>query len=99
MSGVETIIGRVLNREERNNDSGQTPKQHFVEIPRALASRGVVYVIILRGNTEATGDVMMDDDSVVAGPAISMFPFDAEGKPILCQLSLHKGFRNVAIRP
>jgi hypothetical protein len=82
MSGVETILGRVHDREERNNESGETSKRHFVEIPRDLASRGVVYVIVLRGSTEAIGDVRMDDGSVVAGPAISMFPFDAQGKPI-----------------
>lgn len=81
MSGVETILGRVLDREERNDD-GQMLKRHFVEIPRDLASRGVVYVIVLRGNTQAIADVRMDDGSVVAGPAVSMFPFDAGGKAI-----------------
>ena len=80
MSGVETIFGRVLDREERADDDGQTTKRHFVEIPRDLASRGVVYVIVLKGSTEEIGDVRIDDESVVAGPAISMFPFDSDGK-------------------
>lgn len=82
MSGVETIFGRVLDREERNYDGGETRKRYFVEIPRDLASRGVVYVTVLRGSTDAVGDVRMDDGSVVAGPAISTFPFDAQGRSI-----------------
>jgi len=82
MSGVETILGRVLDREERNDVNGETLIRHFVEIPRDLASRGVVYVIVLKGDTDSMGDMSMDDESVVAGPAISMFPFDADGKPI-----------------
>jgi len=81
MSGVETIFGRVLDREERN-DGGETRKRYFVEIPRDLASRGVVYVSVLKASSEAIADVRMDDESVVAGPAISMFSFDAEGRSI-----------------
>jgi hypothetical protein len=57
-------------------------RQYFVEIPRDLAGRGVVYVVVLRGDTKVIGDVKMDDDFVVTGPAIAMFPFDAEGKSI-----------------
>lgn len=81
MSGVETIFGHVLDREEEQDD-GQTRKRYFVEIPTDLVSRGVVYVIVLKGNTEEIGDVRIDDESMVAGPAISMFPFDADGKAI-----------------
>ena len=80
MSGVETILGRVLNREEQDNNNNV--KRHFVEIPRDLASRGVVYVVVLRGDTDVMRDVRMDDESVVAGPAIAMFPFDAGSRPI-----------------
>ena len=84
MSGVETILGRVLDREEQDNDNhnDETVKRHFVEIPRDLASRGVVYVVVLRGDTDVMGDVRMGDESVVAGPAIAMFPFDAGSRPI-----------------
>jgi hypothetical protein len=85
MSGVETILGRVLDREERNTDESggeSVVQRHFVEIPRDLASHGVVYVVVLRGETEEMGDVRMDEGSVVAGPAISMFPFDAASRPV-----------------
>lgn len=82
MSGVEIIFGRVLDREEPSDDGGQGTKRYFVEIPRDLASRGVVYVMVLKGDSDDVADVRMDDDSVVAGPAIAMFPFDAEGKAI-----------------
>lgn len=89
MSGVKTILG--LDREERNTDGSggeSVVQRHFVEIPRDLASRGVVYVVVLRGETEEMGDVRMDDGSVVAGPAISMFPFDAGSS-----LRLHGGMK------
>ena len=95
MSGVETILGRVLDREEWNTDEsgGESVVQwHFVEIPRDLASCGVVYVVVLRGETEM-GDVRMDDGSVIAGPAISTFPFDAGSS-----LRLHCGGMKLSLR-
>jgi hypothetical protein len=95
MSGVETILGRVLDREERNTDESggeSVVQRHFVEIPRDLASCGVVYVVVLRGETEM-GDVRMDDGSVIAGPAISTFPFDAGSS-----LHLHCGGMKLSLR-
>jgi hypothetical protein len=48
--------------------------------------------VVLRGETEM-GDVRMDDGSVIAGPAISTFPFDAGSS-----LRLHCGGMKLSLR-
>ena len=85
LSGAETIFGRVHERERPTIGGGEpTPsrRRYFVVIPRDLASKGVVYVIVVKGSSEKIRDVRLDDDGVVAGPAIAMFPFNANGKAI-----------------
>ncbi len=82
LSGAETIFGHVHERERPTIDGEQSRRRYFVVIPGDLASKGVVYVIVVKGVSEKIRDVRLDDDSVVAGPAIAMFPFNANGKAI-----------------
>ncbi len=77
LSGAETIFGRVHEREKPTIDGEQSRR---VVIPGDLASKGVVYVIVVKGVSERIRDVRLDDEDVVAGPAIAMFPFNANGK-------------------
>lgn len=79
LSGPEIIFGHIYERENPAMD-GQ--KRFFVVIPRDLASKGVVYVVVVRGISERLLDIRLDDDSVVAGPAIAMFAFNANGNSI-----------------
>ncbi|KAF9479898.1 hypothetical protein BDN70DRAFT_662439 [Pholiota conissans] len=65
-------------RDEGNNDNRN---RYFVEIPRDLAGRGTVFVLVVRG-PENIREVNLDDNNVVAGPAIVMFPFDHENKSL-----------------
>lgn len=80
--GFETIFAVIIEREEHAEGSGsENRRRYFVQVPRDLAARGTVFVSVVRGR-ENINDVRFDDSSIVAGPAIAMFPFDAFGKPI-----------------
>ena len=50
-----------------------------MEIPEDLKSAGTVFVVIFSGG-ENIGEVRLDDETMVAGPAIAVFPFDSRGK-------------------
>ena len=50
-----------------------------MEIPEDLKSAGTVFVVIFKGGDDI-GEVTLDDETTVAGPAISIFPFDSRGK-------------------
>ena len=39
-------------------------------------------MIVVKGSSEKLRDVRLNDDGVVAGPAIAMFPFNANEKAI-----------------
>ncbi|CAA7268585.1 unnamed protein product [Cyclocybe aegerita] len=79
LSGAETIFAPLQEKEDGKDKDNK--KRYFVEIPRDLAGRGTVYVIVVRGR-ENIGEVRLEDEFIVAGPGITMFPFDAWGKPI-----------------
>ncbi|KAJ3508468.1 hypothetical protein NLJ89_g5737 [Agrocybe chaxingu] len=79
LSGAETIFAPLQEKEDGKDKDHK--KRYFVEIPRDLAGRGTVYVIVVRGR-ENIGEVRLEDEFIVAGPGITMFPFDAWGKPI-----------------
>lgn len=44
-----------------------------------MKSAGTVFVVIFSGG-ENIGEVRLDDETMVAGPAIAVFPFDSRGK-------------------
>ena len=56
---------------DNNND-----RRFFVEIPRDLATKGSIFVVVVKGR-DTIGEVRLDEQSTVAGPAIVNFPFDA----------------------
>jgi hypothetical protein len=64
-----------FNARDNNN------RRFFVEIPRDLATKGSVFVVIVKGR-DNIGEVRLDEQSTVAGPAIANFPFDAWNHPI-----------------
>ena len=82
LSGAETIFSRVLEREERALEGSEGLKRYFVEIPMDLASKGTIYATVLRGRNWDMSDISLDEDNVIAGPAIAMFTFDAKSNPI-----------------
>lgn len=68
-TGAATIFA-PLDKKEDN---------YFVEIPEDLKSAGTVFVIVFKGG-EDIAEVILDDETTVAGPAIAIFPFDSRGK-------------------
>jgi len=52
-----------------------------VTVPRDLREQGGVYVSVVQGG-EQMGDVRVDDAGMVAGPALVMFAFNAQGNPV-----------------
>ena len=50
-----------------------------MEIPEDLKSAGTVFVVIFKG-VENIAEVTLGDETMVAGPAIAVFPFDSRGK-------------------
>ena len=69
LTGAATIFAPLDKRE--NN--------YYVEIPEDLKSAGTVFVVIFKGGDDI-GEVRLDDETTVAGPAIAVFPFDSRGK-------------------
>ena len=70
-----------FNAHYRNN------RRFFVEIPRDLASKGSVFVIIFKGRDNIS-EVRLNEASTVAGPAIANFPYDAWNNSIGVSVSL-----------
>jgi hypothetical protein len=66
---------RFLNNNSNNH------RRYFVEIPRDLAAKGTVFVIVVKAH-DNIGEVRLDEQSTVAGPAIANFAFDAWNQPI-----------------
>jgi len=69
LSGAATIFAPLKNVEDK----------YVVEIPEDLRATGTVFVIIFKGG-ENIDEAMLDDETIVAGPAIAVFPFDSRGK-------------------
>lgn len=69
LSGAATIFAPLNNVESK----------YVVEIPEDLRAAGTVFVIIFKGG-ENIDEAMLDDETIVAGPAIAVFPFDSRGK-------------------
>jgi len=72
LNGEEIIIAPLLERDNR----------FYVEIPKDLAGKGTVFVVVFRGG-EDIRQARLDDESTVAGPALITFPFDSEGMPLM----------------
>lgn len=86
LTGIETVFVPVEVRSETTHGagyggSGEDQIRYFVEISRDLSARGTVFVVLVHG-PEDIRDVNLDEENMVAGPAIAMFPFDANNKPI-----------------
>ncbi|KAF9041652.1 ferritin-like domain-containing protein [Panaeolus papilionaceus] len=70
LTGAANIVAPLINQ-----DNGH----YFVEIPLELEGAGTVYIVLIRGS-DNIGDVVVSDQTTVAGPAIAEFPYNAEGK-------------------
>ena len=73
--GPSSFASPGLNAHYNNN------RRFFVEIPRDLASKGSVFVVVVKGR-DNIGEVRLDEAGTVAGPAIANFPYDAWNNPI-----------------
>ncbi|KAF8800079.1 hypothetical protein BYT27DRAFT_7263222 [Phlegmacium glaucopus] len=76
LSGASTIFAPL----------GKKDGNYVVEIPEDLKAAGTVFVVVFKGE-ENINEARLDDESMVAGPAIAVFPFDSRGK----YLSYSKG--------
>ncbi|TFK21259.1 hypothetical protein FA15DRAFT_86026 [Coprinopsis marcescibilis] len=69
--GNGTYIKRVYEQ-----DGG-----YYVDLPQELASKGAVFVIIVKDDIQNEGrnGLIVSDANTIAGPSLLMFPFDSEG--------------------
>lgn len=69
LSGAATIFAPLKDVEDK----------YVVDIPQDLKAAGTVYVVIFKGGKNID-EAMLDDETMIAGPAIAVFPFDSRGE-------------------
>jgi hypothetical protein len=60
---------------------GNNNHRFFAEIPRDLATKGSIFIALVKGR-DNIGEVRLNEESTVAGPVFANFPFDAWSNPI-----------------
>ncbi|KAF6746660.1 ferritin-like domain-containing protein [Ephemerocybe angulata] len=91
--GMGTYIQRIrtvvesMSESDSSESSEGCKKRHFVTPPVELGGKGVVYISVVKtmdgANGQDKGLDLRDERSVVAGPAIVMFPFNSRGEEVV----------------
>ncbi|KAF6747290.1 ferritin-like domain-containing protein [Ephemerocybe angulata] len=88
--GMGTYVQRIRTVVESTSESDSSEssegckKRHFVTPPVELRGKGAVYISVVKtmdgANEQGMGLDLRDERSVVAGPAIVMFPYNSRGE-------------------